>query len=594
MEHWMSSAPGVSPSRNAALRELTVPAQAAAAFFVSLGRALRTCRLYRRDNPIVIHLREGLHTLLNETLATHGAWQCRITPFEIFLIDEAVVRTRINKADEDYMPGPEEKLPFLFYRDGIRSLTVLPDVSQHDFDAFFDAMQTVAVGVNTQDDLVTLLWQANTVKIRIEAVPLTQTIYLHARRPTRSGSSGAHQGHSYAWSPVGDEIRADIGQFEGAAAGLHKDSFDDWPLPHEYVEVPSAYEKLAKGMQFVRTKLHAEWSAEHAIDWQMDAQVLLEKIFHMDPTPTTRSALANAVITWLVGAIQRSSWEDARHGFELLRAFDPDGNLTDQALVEAMSGLDTDDITSRLDESDNDDQARFFGLAVGLGRPAIDLATAVMAKAQKSRTRAAACTMLCYLCADQPDILAPYLADSRWYVVRNTVFVLGQIGGDGVIPLLELATQHPESRVRRAVVQALGNCPGPERVPLLLAQLDTRDPQLLSAALAMLGRFRSPLAARAILRQVESADFESRQADIQRALFNALSDLGDDEIIPRLDLLLHKGGWFARPTYQRVAVARTLQRLGTTAALAVLEAGLSDRSEAVRLACLEAMQMRIG
>src|SRR5436190_19602296 len=145
MEHWMSSAPGVSPSRNAALRELTVPAQAAAAFFISLGRALRTCRLYRRDNPIVIQLREGLHTLLNETLATHGAWQCRITPFEFFLIDEAVVRTRINKADEDYMPGPEEKLPFLFYRDGIRSLTVLPDVSQHDFDAFFDAMQTVAV-----------------------------------------------------------------------------------------------------------------------------------------------------------------------------------------------------------------------------------------------------------------------------------------------------------------------------------------------------------------------------------------------------------------------------------------------------------------
>jgi hypothetical protein len=442
--------------------------------------------------------------------------------------------------------------------------------------------------------MVTLLWQANTVKIRIDAVPVTQTIYLHAHRPGRSRGSGGHQGQSYAWSPVGSEIRADIGQFEGAAAGLHKDTFDDWPLPHEYAEVQPAFEKLAKGMQFVRTKLHAEWSAEHAIDWQMDAQVLLEKIFHMDPSPLTRSALANAVITWLVDAIQRSAWDDGRHAFELLRAFDPDGSLTDQGLTEAMAGLDTDDITARLDESENDDQARFFGLAVAMGRPAIDLATAVMAKAQKSRTRAAACTMLSYLCADQPEILSPYLADSRWYVVRNTVFVLGQIGGDRVLPLLELATQHPESRVRRAVVQALGNCPGPERITLLLSLLDTRDPQLLAAVLAMLSRFRSPLAARAILRQVELPDFESRPADIQRALFGALGDLGDDEIVPRLDLLLRKGGWFARPTFQRIAVARILQRLGTATSLAVLESGLSDRSEAVRLACLEAMQMRVA
>jgi hypothetical protein len=576
------------------LRDLTVPGQAAAGFFIALGRALRTSRLYSRDNPIVIQLRENLLNQLNETLGTHGAWQCRITPFEIFLVDEAVVRARIAKADEDYTAGPEEKLPFLFYRDGIRTLTVLPDVSTHDFDALFDALLTVTVGVNTQDDLVTLLWQSNTVKIRIEAVPVSQTIYLHARRPSRSGSAGAHQGQAYAWSPSGSEIRAEIGQLEGAAAGLHKDTFDDWPLPHEYAEVGPAFERLSKDMQFVRTKLRAEWAAEQAIDWQMDAQVLLEKVFHLDPSHATRSALANAVITWLVGAIQRSAWDDARHAFELLRAFDPDGRLTDQGLTEAMAGLDTDDITSRLDESENDDQARFFGLAVAIGRPAIDLATAVMAKAQKSRTRAAACTMLSYLCADQPVILAPYLADSRWYVVRNTVFVLGQIGGSAILPLLELATQHPESRVRRAVIQALGNCPAAERVPLLLSQLDTRDPQLLSAALAMLGRDRSPLASRAIVRQIESQDFESRPADVQRALYNALADLGDDEVVPRLDLLLRKGGWFARPTFQRSAVARILQRLGTSASLAVLESGLSDRSEAVRLACLEAIQMRVA
>src|SRR5207247_885316 len=83
----------------------------------------------------------------------------------------------------------------------------------------------------------------------------------------------------------------------------------------------------------------------------------------------------------------------------------------------------------------------------------------------KSRTRAAACTMLCYLCSDEPELLAPYITDHRWYVARNAVFILGQIGGAEVAPILALASEHPEPRVRRQVVAALGNVPRDLRAP---------------------------------------------------------------------------------------------------------------------------------
>jgi HEAT repeat protein len=345
-------------------------------------------------------------------------------------------------------------------------------------------------------------------------------------------------------------------------------------------------------MQFVRTRLLAEWAAENSVDWQMDAEIMLEKIHALDPDPRTRVALANAVITWLVAALQRCAWDESRQALTLLRTFDPGGTLTDETLAQSMAELDTDTIAEQLDESTNEEQARFYALAVTIGRPAIEMACAVMAKAAKSRTRAAACTMLAYLCAAEPALLTPWLADSRWYVVRNTVFVLGQIGGADVLPMLQVAAYHTESRVRRAVVQALGNCPGPDRVPLLLAQLGTRDGQLLAATLNMLGRFRSPIAARAILRQIEAPDFEERPADVQRALITALGEMGDDEIVPRLEELLHRGGWFARPTAQRTGVARTLQRIGSPAALAALEAGLRSHSEVVRIACLDAIEMR--
>src|SRR5207244_13304829 len=71
--------------------------------------------------------------------------------------------------------------------------------------------------------------------------------------------------------------------------------------------------------------------------------------------------------------------------------------------------------------------------------------------------RAAACTALSYVYGEDPAKLAPFLDDPHWYVIRNVVFVLGQIGGSAVVDMLRKAAQHSDPRVKRAVVQALGS-----------------------------------------------------------------------------------------------------------------------------------------
>jgi HEAT repeat protein len=172
------------------------------------------------------------------------------------------------------------------------------------------------------------------------------------------------------------------------------------------------------------------------------------------------------------------------------------------------------------------------------------------------------------------------------------VFVLGHIGGPAVVPLLRTVARHPEPRVRRQLVQALGSVPPGERNPLLIEQLDVRDAQLLATTLNMLTREKDPRVARAILALIESPDFESRDENNQRTLFGALGDIADSPAVPALEALLHKGGWFARRTFQRVAAARTLRHIGTPEAMAALEAGVHARNEAVRAACLEALGAR--
>jgi len=571
-------------------RELTPSAQTAAAFFRALARTLKVARLYQHDNPVVDQGRKGLLAQLNDALLHHGPWRFRITPYEIWLDDQAVVRPMDSNPSSDAPRTPEEKLPFLLHRDGVRTLTLVHEVPAAEFDALFEALQTVGVGAHSHDDLVTLLWQANTQKIAIETVPFAQVIHLDTGESGGAGDHGAHQA-GYLWSPAGTEIRGDLGQAAGVT-GLHRDSFADWPIPEHAGDVTESFARLSHGMQFVRSRLRADLSAEAAMDWRQEARRLLGRVLDVDDDVRTRAALAHSVMTWLARSIQDAAWDEAREACELLRRFDPDGSLTDAPLAEALNQLDAEDITARLDESQNDDAGRFFGLSVGIGRAAIDLACSIMALALKSRTRAAACTMLCYLCSDSPELLARYLGDSRWFVVRNVVFVLGQIGGPAVVPLLERAARHPEPRVRHAVVAALGNCPGDERIPLLIAQLDSRDPQVLATSLQMLGRAKSPVVARAILAQIEDPNFAKRSPDSQRALFNALGDCADDEMVHRLETLLHKGGWFAQPSLERTAAARTLARIGSEAALAALETGLRAHREAIRNACLEALNMK--
>jgi HEAT repeats len=570
------------------LRYLSPGAQAAARWFNQLARAMRVCRLYPRDNPTVIQTQGQLLDQLNQNLAEHGTCRLKITPTEIWMIDEAIVHPPLNPEQMDALSAKADRLSFIFYRDGLRGLVFLPEIPASEFDAFFHAMVAADRGPTFHDDLVTLMWQAHASKIQIEAVPISQTIYLSSKRVLGSGRPSLH-GLAFSLAPSGEEIHSDIGQIVGSAQGLHRDTFDDWPLPKTYVDIPAAYEILTKGMQFVRSILLTEWSAERGVEWTHEVPAFYRRVLGLDPSPDTRAALAQSVVTWLASAVQRFAWSEAQTGLALLRELDPDGSLANEHLAVAFSGLDAGAIAEHLDESSAEEQAQFLALAVAQGPTAIDLGTTIMATGTKARTRAAATTLLCYLCSDRPELLAPYLADERWYVVRNTVFILGQIGGEAVVELLRFASAHPDLRVRRQVVVSLANVPPESRLVLLAPHLAASDLRLLSTTLHVMARHRAPETVRMLVRQLQAPNFESRGDDQQRMIFNAIAEMEDDLAVPALAALVQKGGWFARLSPQRLAAAQALFRIGTEKALTVLEEGARSSHEAVRQACLEAM-----
>jgi len=584
----MTNLPNANP-RSIALRDLSPYGQQTAGWLRLLSRAVLMSRLYRSANPAVLAARENIVTKLIDLVTQHGTMDLRITMTEIMLVDEPVVR-----------PGPdadvnaaasEQQLPFHFYRDGIRRIVILPGLPQHQGEVLVDALRATGGIMDTQDDLVTLLWQGNLSHIQIETVPIEQTIYLSARRDGPSGDG--RRGLSFALTPSGTEIHSDLGQGQGPQ-GLHRDTFDDWSLADGWADVPAAYAGLEAAVPESRQALLEEWESECAKPWSETVPRLVDEVIGLDSSDGARAAMAHALVTWVASALRRCAWEETQQAVRTLRQADPDGLWTEGLMKDALSGVNTDELAQHLDEDEPADHARFSSLMVALGRPALDIACSIMCAASKVRVRAAATTAVCYLCSEHPEWLTPWLTDSRWQMVRNVVFALGQIGGDEIAPLLRLASEHDEVRVRRAVIQSLGALPLEVRAPILIKQLNTRDPQLLASALGMLTRVRDPRVARAILAHIQKPDFASRSEENKRALFGALAEVADDESIPAIERLLHEGGWFARRTVERTAAARTLRRIGTEKALAALELGLRSKSEAVRSCCLEAMNLRMS
>lgn len=570
-------------------RELSPVAQQCAIWFRSLARAVKTARLYRGgDNEVVDAMRAQLWDQLKPALEAADGWALRVYANDIRLDDEIVVRGALRKpGEEDKIGGPEEKLPFLFYGDGIRGITFGPRLSRREFDALFDALVAAGRGRNSQDDLMTLLWQANLGALRVDTVPPEQQIHLSTRRPRRSGA--ALRGQAFAWGASGAEIRSDLGQMAGAQ-GLHRDTFDDWRLPDVHAHPPQAYAALLPAVEASKTRLLEDLARENAAPWTAVAPDFIRAVVRMSPDADTRWAFCHSVVTWLAAALQAGAWSEAEQALGLLRELDPRRVVIGEQLAERLAEIDIEPLVELLDEDDATDQGRFVGLMVQVGPAAVQVASELMCRCARQRARAACVTALSYLAADDPAVLKPLLDDPRWFVVRNAVFVLGQVGGPGLADLLRPAALHEEPRVRREVVRALSSLTRAERTPLLVLQLDARDPQLVGAALAQLTREPSPRVSKAILERIEDPAFEDLPADLQRAFLGALAEIADQHTVPALGLLLNRNaGLFTMRSLVRDAAARILARVGGEDALRILEEGLRSKTEAVRLACLEAM-----
>lgn len=189
-------------------------------------------------------------------------------------------------------------------------------------------------------------------------------------------------------------------------------------------------------------------------------------------------------------------------------------------------------------------------------------------------------------CPSAVAALLHLLDDERWFVVRNAVELLGELGATEADGRIATLLSHRETRVRRAVAVALGRLATSKAVLALLQAVNDPSPDVRLQVVLGLGATRNP---RSVPWLIEALESEA-DVDVQGALLSALGQTPTEDSVARLARAAEPGGMLRRkPVVIRQRAIDALGEAGTPAALQVLRGLLQDRDREVRESAQKAL-----
>ncbi len=127
----------------------------------ALSRAARSFLLYEPRNQAIRDFLQEYRENMMAALSAYGPMELDIRPFEMVRNGEVVYLERDR----------ERSLAFRLFRDGVRRLTLKPDVVWEELLRLLEILSIRYTGVRqSEDDIVTLLWKAGFKSIAIVAV----------------------------------------------------------------------------------------------------------------------------------------------------------------------------------------------------------------------------------------------------------------------------------------------------------------------------------------------------------------------------------------------------------------------------------------
>jgi HEAT repeat protein len=207
------------------------------------------------------------------------------------------------------------------------------------------------------------------------------------------------------------------------------------------------------------------------------------------------------------------------------------------------------------------------------GVRAVDYLIERLAVEEDRGNRANLVTLLKEMHRSASQAFVARLKDPRWFLVRNVVHILGELGDPSVLPALREIADHGDPRVRKEMVRTYLRLGGPEGEELVVRSLGDPDRavQLVAVnALSGLGGRESTTQILDLIRRAGSHGSAATELRLEAVAAAGRRKLGD-AVEPLADLVTRKGLLgYSEPTELRVAAVQALGMIGGDRAFEVL------------------------
>jgi HEAT repeat protein len=159
--------------------------------------------------------------------------------------------------------------------------------------------------------------------------------------------------------------------------------------------------------------------------------------------------------------------------------------------------------------------------------------------------------------------------------IQTSVFLLGYLGGEMVIPILKEMLSRGEGAVPREVISCLSRIGGKTAARVLMNYYFGAPAELKHQVLVALGSIRRD----EVFPFLSQISWGDSSPALRKGAMAALGILGDQRVVPLLVRILKKQNWFHRlPSELEMQAAVSLAEIGGNQALAFLIQALQTRS----------------
>ena len=555
-----------------------IPVAEVKALMSTMGKALRAFVMYEPNNPVFQRFQKDLRTSIEHL------WE------ESYALELIVTEDGFRYAGHTFVLGEgRDNLAFAFYKDGIRSLTLLPGFEE-EVGPFLDAVNRAIRRESDADDLITVLWEEDFTALQYGYVDLLMEGVTIPDEP-REEPKELEAGVVGELAPAGEESEA--GETRAGATGA---------LTAQAISTADFDETLYFLDQGEMAKLQTE------VELEMERDVraaVLNALFDRleEPEFPERQAEILSILDQLLPLLLSSG--DLK---EAARVLDELGAVVggERPVLAPELRERVEKVFDRLSEPEVLEQF-VQALEDGAVDPGADEVNLFFARlraeampilirfAEMSETHGVAERLesaIDGLAERYPERVNELLASDETVLVRGAAKVAGRVGLGQAVDGLKQALEHPDRDVRMAVVDALVAIRLTPALQALTLALDDEDRDVRVAAVNALGAVRFASARDELRKHVQGKRIKGADLTEKMAFFEAYGAIGGSTAVEELDDLLNSKGFLGRrnPTELRACAALGLGQAATKEAREALEKAREDDDPVVRNAVVRALK----